>query len=239
MVSRIPALALKSDIDGYLHAGRSIDIARCRRYLWDAYEYLSKDPEPVTVSSHIVTVHSFSQSSVFTPATSELLTRIAEQNLHHVTSCDVFRLFHSAALMRDYISDDIMSLLVREISLPSRLSDLKGMNDIEIACVVTDSMLLMSVDAIELFQACADQIIIKSSELSAERILRILRAMDILRLRHGKLLDSIVSILPIVPCSDEELGSIIGYLVSMNAGTEEDRAYLTNLVRFRLASIVE
>jgi hypothetical protein len=60
-----------------------------------------------------------------------------------------------------------------------------------------------------------------------------------LEAKHSRLEENIIHILPVIPCSDQELDAIVSYLLVLKAGSEEDRKFLTDLVRFRKASLLE
>jgi hypothetical protein len=222
--------------------GNPCDFSGSRRLLETAYKSISnqkqRNQSNDLVLANMRTIHVFAQAGIHQASIAELINTFTPSLVRQLSIREFLKLIHSASLLAGLLDEEALAALWDEISVSSRLSELRDIADFEAICVVLESMRLLNIKHLDLFQTCADNLALLIRNITADRMIVILDVMDTLGMRHTKLLDSIISILPIVPCSDEELTSTVNYLVKMEAGTEDDRSYLQNLVRLRLASIV-
>jgi hypothetical protein len=226
---------------GFLSHGNSLDFSSLRRQLESAYKSTSgpMNVDLSTLSLSVRTIHVFAQAGIHHETVVHLIATIVSPFSHRLGTCELIRIFHSAALLNEHLENEVLGALREEISSPERMSDLEGVDDLRTICIVLESMQRLNFRHVGLFQICADNILFLKSALNVDSIQLILNVSDRLQLRHKALLDSIILILPIVPCSDEELQSIVHILLKLEAGSADDRKYLRNLVSFRLASIVD
>ena len=134
---------------------------------------------------------------------------------------------------------EMCETLFLELKTPSRASELVESVGAENISLVVHAQARLGIRECELSRICLDSLACKLADLSAAHIASLLTDMIDMKISHQRLLESIVFLLPAIPCNDEELKSISESLVSLNAGSQEDREFLLNLVKFRNVVVLD
>ena len=201
------------------------------------YSALSSGKTKVDLSSFAVSLHSLVQFDIFGPYTGDMLERTIELHVNDLNACDLVLLLESCAKLRGEISPHSIAAIWMRLESEEMLHSLKAGGDLGTLCRLIDVMAYTGYIKANLFREVAEGLTPHIPSLSSKDILSVVKAMHALQLRHTKLTDTIILVLPIIRCSDEELEEISSCLVTMGAGTAEDRDYLNRLVSFRLSFI--
>lgn len=134
---------------------------------------------------------------------------------------------------------EMCEILLLELKTPSRMSELVERVGVINISVVVHAQARLGIRESELSRICLDSLASKLADLSAAHIASLLSDMIDLKVSHQRLLESVVFLLPAIPCNDEELKSISESLVSLNAGSQKDREFLLNLVKFRNVVVLD
>lgn len=86
---------------------------------------------------------------------------------------------------------------------------------------------------------CIDCLASQIWRLEAKLIISVLITMSESSFKHPTFTGSLVFVLPVIPCTDEELREIARLLLEIGLDNTEDSQFISNLVRFRTVTIIE
>jgi hypothetical protein len=134
---------------------------------------------------------------------------------------------------------DIIDAIFSELRRPSRKSSISETASLTTLSTIVRAQACFLHEDSQVSTICIQSLVRLVPEMSAAEIGSLLKDLLTLKISHRRLTDTIILLVPVIPCNDQELESITNSIISINAGTQEDRDFLLNLVKFRNVAVLD
>lgn len=226
---------------GWIESSQPLDFHRIRTWLASAYEAL--DTAPLTeqkTTEMLQELKKFAHVNLFKSEVFDLVRQIVDLRVRQLSVLDLI----SALGIQIRIDEagngrDTTKMVLAELSSEARLDALGSLRSWREWLDCLQLVAQVNCPNADIVRTCAENLSWSLGSMSAIDISLALSSMCKLEAKHSRLEENIIHILPVIPCSDQELDAIVSYLLVLKAGSEEDRKFLTDLVRFRKASLLE
>jgi hypothetical protein len=132
-----------------------------------------------------------------------------------------------------------ISAISSELMKIERERDIEGIRNPGSLVSLVDVMSGLKKSHIPIVSLCIDCLASQIWRLEAELIISVLKSLSKSSLKHPTFTGSLVFVLPVIPCTDEELREIVRLLLQIGLDNTEDSQFISNLVRFRTVTIIE
>ena len=231
--------AISFPIRNWIDRNEPLDFKTIRSWINSGYELLNQSQLADSLSAKVLPeINSLLRYKVFSVEISELVSEVVDVHLRVLSTEDLVTLLSAISKLENGCSR-LIDEIVSELNQEKRLSQLKTLRSWRIWLQCLHAHAHVNLSSRETIRVCMDNLAWSVASMSAQDIDLLLSCMCKMRATHQQLQGNVIYILPVIPCTDTELDSIVGSLVSLGAGTDEDRRFLLDLVRFRTASVVE
>jgi hypothetical protein len=132
-----------------------------------------------------------------------------------------------------------ISAISSELMKIERERDIEGIRNPGSLVSLVDVMSGLKKSHIPIVSLCIDCLASQIWRLEAELIISVLKSLSKSSLKHPTFTGSLVFVLPVIPCTDEELREIVRLLLQIGLDNTEDSQFISNLVRFRTVTFIE
>ena len=235
--------ALPPQIYTRLSDGSAVDVSVHRNAIRIVHERNNgtEEPSSSSLSGQIRELTGFVRRDIFPHDSRSILSDLVSLRLRDMSVVDMSYILHCFSLdanaKRDY--EEQISDLLDDLTSVHRSRDVESLKQWRTCMYILDSLMRLDIPNTGAVRLCAERLVLEVPQMDADDIGRVLSALRHFKLSHKRFIDTIIFLLPAIPCSDAQLAEIVDSIIVLDGGTPEDRQFLQQLVKYRNATVVD
>lgn len=132
-----------------------------------------------------------------------------------------------------------ISVITNELNKPDRFRDIRRIDNPGVLDRLLAVMSELKPSHVPIISLCLDCLVLMVGRMEPRLIISILSSMSRSSFKHPTFTESVIFVLPVVPCTDDQLREIVRLLLHIGLDNTQDTQFISNLVKFRAVSIIE